>query len=90
MKGLLKFIAVLIILALILALALVIFDMTGYPRDPEHTTANAFLTSVRNLFPASWVEGYDVWRGHFLQWFGRTFNTANADPSADAVRVLLL
>lgn len=73
MRGLIKFIAALIALVVIVALVLVIFDMTDYARDPEHTTASAILTSVRNLFPASWVENYDLWRATFLEWFNDVF-----------------
>jgi hypothetical protein len=73
LKALLKLIAAIIIIAIIVSLALVIFDLSGYPRDPAHTTANAILTSIRNLFPATWVENYDLWRLRFLDWFGQTF-----------------
>ena len=89
MKALLKLIAAIITIAIIVTLALVIFDLTGYPRDPAHTTASAILTSIRNLFPANWVENYDLWRARFLTWFGQTFGPSRTGAAADGCFILL-
>jgi len=68
MKGLFKFIGVVIALAIIIALALAILDMTSYAHNPDNATAYAFITSVRNLFPENWIQTWDGWRATFLNW----------------------
>ena len=76
MKSLFKFLGVVIAIVIMIALVLVIFDMTAYAHNPENTTVNAIITSIRNMFPDNWIHVYDGWRARFLVWLNDVFKPA--------------
>ena len=69
MKGLLRFISTLVVIAIVVALALLILDLTDYAHDPANATAYAVDSGVRSLFSVEWLERYDVWRLKIVNWF---------------------
>ena len=74
MKGLLRFLAAILCLVIIIALALVVFDISLHAKNADTAANNPILMSIRNLFPETWLNDYDGWRAQMLRWLRRVFS----------------
>ena len=76
MKGFLRFLVALLAILIVVALALVILDLTSYAHNPDNATAYAVDSGVRSLFPVAWLTRYDGWRASFLVWLSNVLDFA--------------
>ena len=90
MKGFLRFLASILCLVVIIVVALVVFDISLYAKNADTAAKNPILMSIRNLFPETWLNGYDGWRAQTLRWLHRMFSAPPGAASYSAEYAITL